>query len=92
MQTPGHAAVILFAPCSQRVSIKDQLGGSARHPLDMDALLNEHPAAFIRAFESISKSGFVLQPSATDIEESHPNGQHVHNEERRAPRADCTKL
>lgn len=45
-----HAALALLAPLLLAQLHQDELGGAACRPLDLDAFLEDHAAAFVRAY------------------------------------------
>lgn len=49
---PRHAALVLFSPVLLACHHQDQLGGSVGHGLDMEAFIDTHADAFVRAFAS----------------------------------------
>ena len=55
--SPGdtrHAALILLAPVTLALLHQRELGGQSAQPLSVERLLDEHAAAFVRAFASRS--------------------------------------
>jgi len=62
---PRHAAIALLAPAILAQLHQDELGGAACRPLDLDAFLDDHAAAFVRAHAAAPDDAAASRGSGT---------------------------